>query len=697
VNKLKRQKRWHNNTKLLPNVTMIEIQRIDKNGELRGRLVSNKKQFSANYEIFVSPLAGNSASLSVGDRLIARLKKNENGSYEARAIKIIETVGGPLVGLIELIYDRNKDASFGRIKPTDRRFKKEFIVASNHLKSSKSGELVLAERLAGYHHNLPKAKVLKRLGPISSDKIISLVAIHSNNIPVKFPRVVIKQSKSLIQADIQNRKDLRSLPFVTIDGPDAHDFDDAVWAEPDTNPDNVGGWHAIVAIADVTYFMRAGDPLDIEARNRGNSVYFPDRVVPMLPEHLSNDLCSLKPGEDRACLAVHLYICPRGNIKHYNFERGLIRSIARLDYLQFQLAIERKPSDVLKPYFENVVMPLYNTYLALSDARIRRGALDLELPERRVTLDSNGHIKSITEAPRYDSHKLIEEFMIAANVAAAQILENKSVGCIYRIHDQPDSEKLEALTEIISALKLKVPRNHQFNNKQLNKILNKSADGPFKHITNTLILRAQSRAEYSTKNIGHFGLGLSNYTHFTSPIRRYSDVLIHRAIITTLQLGDGGFQPEDKNELDNICSHISTTERRASIAERTATDRYAANYLIKYEGSELCGRISGITRFGVFVQLDETGADGLIPFRTMQKSRRPYSQGDNSISLGSTTLKLGDHVVVKLQEVNIVTAQLILSLIKINDQYIEPAAASRVKRSSRKKYRKLRSRKKSKF
>ena len=664
---------------------MLEIKKIDNNGELRGELVSNKQKLFPDYEIYVSPLVGHNASIGVGDRLLARLKLNKNGSYEATTIKIIDAVSGPLVGLIQVFYDKNNNTTLGKIKSLDRRDKKEFIVASNHLKRSKSGELVLSERLPGHLLNLPKAKVLKCLGPMDSDKSISLIAIHSNNIPDKFPRAAIKQSKSLKQAELENRKDLRSLPFVTIDGPDARDFDDAIWAEPDMDPNNKGGWHAIVAIADVAYFVRPGDPLDTEAQKRGNSVYFPDRVVPMLPEYLSNDICSLKPGEDRACLVVNLYISSTGNIKHYYFERGLIRSVARLNYRQFQLAIDGEPDDVLKPNVKNIVIPLYNTYLALSDARTRRGALNLEVPERYVSLGSDGRINSITESPRYDSHKLIEEFMIAANVAAAKLIEVNNIGCIFRIHDQPDSEKLNALKEIISALNLKVPRNQPITSKQLNKILNISTEGPFKHLTNSLILRAQSRAEYSTKNIGHFGLGLSNYTHFTSPIRRYSDVLVHRAIIATLQLGDDGLQLEGKDELKNVCKHISTTERRALTAERTANDRYAANYLAKFEGSELSGHVSGITRFGVFVRLDETGADGLIPSRTLQNLRVPYSSGAHSISLGSTVLKLGDNLVVKLEEVNIVTAQLILRLIKVEGRHIDLLESHGKKRKGRKK------------
>lgn len=695
-NELKRKTRKHNKKKPLPRVAIIEIKKIDMNGELRGQLVSNKRQVADDFEIIVSPWVGPSASLKVGDRLLARLTENENGTYEAKTIKIIEAVSGTLVGLLEVFYDRHRNTKLGRIKPIDRRIKNEFIITSNYLKGSKSGELVLVERLAGHLLNLPKAKVLHRLGPIDSNKSISLVAIHSNNIPTKFPKAAINQSKSLVPINLQNRKDLRSLPFVTIDGTDARDFDDAIWAEPDTDLNNSGGWHAIVAIADVAYFVRPGDPIDIEARTRGNSVYFPDRVVPMLPEYLSNDICSLKPGEDRACLAIHLRISPKGNIKHYYLERGLIRSIARLNYRQFQLAINREPDDVLGPHFENIVMPLYNTYLALSGARARRGALDLEVPERRVELGPNGQIISITEAPRYDSHKLIEEFMIAANVAAAKLLEDHNLSCIYRIHDQPDSEKLETLTKVISFLNLKVSKNYQFNNNQLNKILNKSAEGPFKHITNTLILRAQSRAEYSTKNIGHFGLGLGTYTHFTSPIRRYSDVLIHRALITALKLGDGGFPETGKGELISICKHISATEKRASIAERTANDRYAANYLLQYEGSELSGRVSGIARFGVFVQLDETGSDGLIPFRTLPISRIPYRSGQYSISLGSNNLKLSDLVVVKLEEVNIVTSQLILRLVKVGNQYIKQSNCYGKRRKGRKKYKKFDSRKKPK-
>ena len=464
---------------------------------------------------------------------------------------------------------------------------------------------------------------------------------------------------------MKNRADLRALPLVTNDGADARDFDDAVWAEPDPDRNNPGGWRLLVAIADVAWYVRPGDPLDKEACERGNSVYFPDRVVPMLPEALSNGWCSLVPNEDRPCLAAHLRIDADGNLLSHRFERAMMRSAARLTYTQVQEAREGRPDDDTDPLTDTVIAPLYGAYEALARARKGRGVLELDLAERRVVIGEDGAVVRVETRERFDSHKLIEEFMICANVAAAVGLEEGKRPCVYRVHDQPSRDKLEALHQFLDTLGIKFPRGQVVRAKDLNRILAKAEGRPDARMINEVVLRSQAQAVYDPANIGHFGLALRRYCHFTSPIRRYADLLIHRALIEGLGLGAGG-QGGDVPDLARVSEHISATERRAAAAERDAVDRFTAGYLAEKVGAVFAGRINGVTRFGLFVTLDESGGDGLVPMSSLPDDYYVHDEKNHRLVGRSTrrAFHLGDAVEVRLAEANPITGGLILEMME---------------------------------
>ena len=657
------------NVSRLPNVCVLEVERIDADGELLARPVGDSE--AAEFPIiYMSPQTRGQGALGVGDQVLARLERRDGGSYQASAIRVLDGGGKRVIGLFIAGGDG------GRIQPADRRARSDYLVAGEHCAGATSGELVLAELLPGRHLGLPRARVTERLGDGDAPQSISLLAIHANFIPTLFSDAALAQADSARPAVLNGRADFRTIPLVTIDGIDARDFDDAVWAEADPDPANPGGWHILVAIADVAHYVRQGDALDTDARERGNSVYLPDRVVPMLPEALSNGLCSLKPDEDRACLAVHIYLSSEGEIRRHEFVRGLMRSAARLDYAQLQKALDGHPDATLERLMADVVAPLHGAYLALDAARHKRGSLELDLPEREVKFAPDGSVARISEAPRYDSHKLIEEFMIAANVAAAETLEARRAPCVYRVHDQPDATKLEGLREELAELGLKLSKSRHISPLNINQILAKAADSPNRHLVNTLVLRAQTRAEYSPGNFGHFGLGLKRYAHFTSPIRRYADLLVHRALIAALGIGEDGLPGGTEAEFGEICARISGTERRAVAAERDAMDRYTATYLATRVGADFPGRVSGVARFGLFIELDETGADGLVPARSLGASRPRHDPVRHSLTFGKTHVTIGDRVVVRLEEADALTGGMIFELLEVNGKPWKQRAAS---------------------
>jgi ribonuclease R len=595
----------------LPEVTVIEIIGPDEDGDLWGRPV-DFPQDDAEPRILVIDNKRTDRPLATGDRVLARLERKEADIYEAQPIRRLEHHSQRVVGLFE--RDRHGHA---RVIPTDKRLKTEFNVDPNHIGTARHGDIVVALVEPARRMGTPRCRIIERVGRIGEPKSISLISIVEHGIPLNFSEAALNQAAAAQGATLGTRTDLRNIPLVTIDGDDARDFDDAVHAKPDPNPQNPGGWILLVAIADVAHYVRTNDALDKTARERGNSVYFPDRVVPMLPEELSNGWCSLKPHEERPCMAVEMTINAEGKKLQHHFMRGLMRSAARLTYEQAQAAMDGVTDDITDPLLEGVIKPLYGAFKSLLFAREQRGTLDLDIAERRVFITPEGKIDRIVPRTRLDSHRLIEEFMIAANVAAAESLEKRKQPCMYRVHETPDPARIEALREFLQGLSFSIAKGQVIRPKHFTALLHKAAGSPYAAMINSLVLRSQAQAVYAPENLGHFGLALQRYAHFTSPIRRYADLLVHRALISAYGFGDDGLPPEIGEQFADIGDHISGTERRAAAAEREATDRYIAAYLADRVGNIFPGRIASVTRFGLFVTLNDSGADGLVPISSL--------------------------------------------------------------------------------
>jgi ribonuclease R len=642
----------------IPEAAIIEGSGSDEDGVALARPVAWPGPDPA--PIFRVVEAGTDA-LRVGERAAARLIQLENGEIEARIIRRLEPAGERIIGTFETGRDG------GRLQRVDRRDRNEYRVAPGDSGNAECGDLVIAEQLPARRFGAPRVRIVERIGPASDPGAISLMAIAAYDIPTEFPAAAIAEANAALPVSPAGRTDLREIPLVTIDGSDARDFDDAVWAEPDRDPQNPGGWHLIVAIADVAWYVRPGSALDREAERRGNSVYFPDRVVPMLPEALSNELCSLKPEVDRACLSVHLWIDAAGRKRRHRFERSIMRSAARLTYEEVQAARDgRRPSTLS----EASLAALYGAFTTLAEARRKRGALDLDIAEHRVLLDAEKRPVAVERAIRLDSHRLIEDFMILANVAAAEQLEACRLPCIYRVHDAPDPEKVEALRIFLeeagipglALAKGQAPKPELFN-----RVLRRAAGTPQAVLVNDLVLRCQAQAVYSANNIGHFGLALRRYAHFTSPIRRYADLLVHRALIAGVMKSDntGALPPHTGHEqLQAIAGHISATERRAAEAERTAIERYRATLLAASVGRLFSARISGVANFGLFVTLQQNGADGLVPISTLPADY--YDRDEKGRSLvGRYTgcmYRLGDELLVRLIDADGLGGRLVLRI-----------------------------------
>jgi len=643
----------------LPEVTVVEITGPDTDGELLAKPLTWEGDAPPPH-IYMAPERRGVAALGAGERVLARLKHVGGGSYEGRVIRRVGETPGKVLG----VFAYGPDG--GRIRPTDRKDKSEYAVARGDDGGAKEGELVLASSLPGHRLGLRGAKVEERLGSLGNPRSISLIAIISRDIPVDFPEAALALAEEAGPVGLSGRTDLRALPLVTIDGEDARDFDDAVWAEPDPDPANRHGWHLVVAIADVAHYVRPGDALDKAAGARGNSAYFPDRVVPMLPEALSNGWCSLKPMEERGCLAVHIWIDAEGNKLRHRFERALMRSAARLTYTSAQAAHDGHSDEKTAALSGSIIRSLYGAFRALLAAREKRGALDLDLPERQVVMGKDGRIERILPRPRLDSHRLIEEFMIAANVSAAETLEEKRTLCMYRVHDEPAAEKIDALREFLASLGYKLAKGQVLRPRHFTQILEKAARTPHSQLVSEVILRSQAQAIYSPDNRGHFGLALRRYAHFTSPIRRYSDLLVHRGLIAALGLGTDGLSPgSNLAAFARLGEHISMTERRADAAERDAEDRYVAAFLVPKVGASFAGRISGVTRFGLFVTLEETGADGLVPISTLPDDYYIHEELRHRLvgRASGRSFTLGESVEVRLAEADIVTGGLIFEIL----------------------------------
>jgi len=649
----------------LPPVTVLAVGAPDAAGDLFARPLEGRlADHPARILILAEP--GRPAP-GAGDRVLARLEATADpGLYLAR---VMRTIGAPVARVLGIF--RAATAGGGRIAPVDKGSASEWRVAAGATLGARDGELVAAEEAGPRGRlGLPAARVTARLGDPGAARALSLIAIHEHGIPDVFPDEVLAEAAAAQPPPPEGREDLRALPFVTIDPADARDHDDAVAAHTDDEAGNPGGHVLWVAIADVAAHVRPGSALDREARRRGNSTYFPDRVVPMLPERLSADLCSLLPGAERPVIAVRLRLDAEGRPLARRFTRGLIRSRARLAYPQAQAAAEGRPDAATAPLLEAVIAPLWAAHAALRRARERREPLDLDLPERQILLDPDGRVRSVGFPERLEAHRLIEEAMVAANVAAAEELGRLQRPLLFRVHEEPGPEKIEALRAVAEAAGFALARGQVLKTRHLNALLAQAGGTEFDELINVSTLRSLPQAFYHPANLGHFGLALGAYAHFTSPIRRYADLVVHRALIAGHGWGTDGLAAEEIAGLDETARHISETERRSMAAERDTADRYLARWLADRVGAEFAGRIAGVARFGVFVRLDESGADGLVPVRSLGPEYFRYDAARQTLA-GATsglTLALGQRVTVRLREAVPTTGGLALELVAVGDE-----------------------------
>ena len=640
----------------LPPMVMADIVKRDRDGELIAVPTEWDEEEHGSIPTIIivpprkprpgMPVAG------VGDRALLQvdpLRPDDIHRYAGRVTKILAKKQAQVLGIF-----RSLPEGGGRLIPVDKKSREqELQINPGDEAGAQDGDLIAASIVKHGRYGLPHAKVKERLGSVKSEKAVSLIAIYAHNIPNQFPKAVTDEAEAAKPATLQGREDWRELPLITIDPPDAKDHDDAVHAAPDPDPNNAGGYVLTVAIADVAAYVRSGSAMDREAQERGNSVYFPDRVVPMLPERISNDLCSLRPREDRPALAVRMVIGPDGRKIRHSFHRIMMRSAEKLSYQQAQAAIDCRPDEVTKPILDTILKPLWAGYALVKKARDIREPLYLDLPERKIVLKPDGTVDRVFVPERLEAHKLIEEFMILANVAAAESLEKAQSDLIYRVHDEPSLEKMRSLSEVLASIGLKLPTQGALKPELFNRIL-RSVDGSEHQLfINEVVLRSQSQAEYSAENYGHFGLNLKRYAHFTSPIRRYADLIVHRALITALKLGKDGLPPDNtREELIEISAKISAAERRAMAAERETIDRLIAHFLADRIGATFEGRISGVTKAGLFIKLSETGADGFVPAATIGDDYYRFDEKTHSMRGEHTgeTYRLGDKVEVKLVE-----------------------------------------------
>ncbi len=636
----------------LPSVTVLDIVTRDREGGLLAKPVQWDEEVDGKHPVvsIINDRRSKSPTAGVGDRVLARIKNQDKGSPQGRVMKVLDRNRGTTLGVYRP-YKQPDRGFVGRIEPTNRK-QHELVIHGKNLGDAEAGDLVEVTAVGRNTQGLKQAKVERVIGDLNSEKAISLIALHEHNIPVGFPTEVIDEAMQAGPATLEHREDWRDVPLITIDPADAKDHDDAIYATPDPAEENPGGVIVTVAIADVSWYVRPGSRLDREALKRGNSVYFPDRVVPMLPERISNDLCSLKEDVDRPALAVRMTFAKTGRKLRHSFHRIMMKSHARLAYQEAQAAIDGEEAPRAEPWLDNILRPLWSAYAVLKRGRDHREPLELDKPERKIILKEDGSVDRVFVPPRLDAHKLVEEFMIQANVAAAQTLEKRRQALIYRVHDAPSLAKLESLREFLKTLSIPLTKGQRITPATFNSILGQVQAGENEELVNSVILRSQSQAEYNPVNIGHFGLNLKKYAHFTSPIRRYADLIVHRALVAALGLGSGGLTNGEEERLDVIAQEISDTERRAMMAERQTIDRLIATHLADRIGAEFSGRINGVTRAGLFVSLDETGADGFIPISQLGDDYYIYDEASHSVTGEHSleTYQMGDSVEVRLVE-----------------------------------------------
>ena len=652
---------------VLPPVGVADVIERDIDGELFVRLVEASDD--APRAVLVPDNSGKiGPAPGLGARILAKFSRGPDG-WEARIVKVLDTDTNRVLGVIR---KSNREV---RVEPVDRRSKDVLLVPHAQAEGLRDGDLVLAAIEKGEQRYGPKrGKILETIGREDDPRAASLIAIATHNVPMGFSEAVQAEAADQDLPSLKGREDLRDLPLITIDPADARDHDDAVFAEADEDPKNPDGWIVWVAIADVAAYVRPGSALDREAREKGNSTYFPDRVEPMLPEILSNGLCSLKQGENRACLAVRMVFDRNGRKTGHAFVRGLMRSHASLSYEQAQSAIDGVENgggtdDVTGPIMETILTPLWNAYRTMLKGRVKRSPLAIESPERKVVMDPAGGIAAIVPRKSLEAHRLIEEMMIQANVCAAETLEQQRTPLLYRVHDAPSQEKLFNLGDFLQTIGKPWTKGEPATTRRFNKLLDETRDGDHAEVVNEVVLRSQMQAIYSPENVGHFGLNLDRYAHFTSPIRRYSDLIVHRGLIRALGLGPkgnhDGLTDREIAELPAIAEQVTMTERRSMAAERGAMDRYMAAFLSERVGATFPGRVTGVTRFGLFVRLDETGADGLVPVSSL--GGEYFHHDDKAHALvgerSGQRWTLGRLVEVRLREATPITGGLVFEML----------------------------------
>ncbi|MES1202754.1 MAG: ribonuclease R [Pseudomonadota bacterium] len=639
---------------------VMEVIDRDTDGELLARMRGKDGLFGPTVRVAPGEAAGKRGepALGVGDRFIAKIERDREGQF-ARVVKRLGQSAHVILG----VYIANQYG--GRVEPADRKARHDLIIDKHQSGGAKDGDLVMVELAGQQRPHGPKRGIVKEvIGRADDPRAASILAMHTHGVPMGFSPEEEAQAAAAQKPTLKGREDLRAIPLVTIDPEDARDHDDAVYAVADDNEKNKGGWRVWVAIADVAAYVTPGSALDRGALKRGNSTYFPDRVAPMLPESLSADLCSLREKEDRACLAVEMIFDSRGKKLRHRFVRGLMRSAAKLSYGQAQAAIDGKPDDATGPLLDPVLKPLWAAYATMKIGREGRAPLDLDTPEHRIVFGPDGRVAGVKRRERFDAHKLIEEMMIQANVAAAETLEAKKTPLVYRVHDKPSDMKIAALTDFLPTIGMSWSKGQSVTPARFNHLLKLGAASEHRDVINEVVLRTQAQAIYSPENIGHFGLNLSHYAHFTSPIRRYADLIVHRALIRALGFGKDGLTDAEMGKLEEIAEHISQTERRSMAAEREATERYIAGFLADRVGAEFEGRITGVTRFGAFVKLTETNADGLAPISRLPERFMHEEKEHALVSVQSgARYQLGQKVIVRLEEATPISGGLLFEIL----------------------------------
>ena len=580
-------------------------------------------------------------ALGVGERILARTEEAGAG-WIAHPMKVLARASEQILGVLR------QDGERFWLTGVEKKDRREFPVSDTG--GAEAGDLVMAE-MTGRPPRI-SVRVVQRLGDPFAPRSFSLIAIHKLGIPDVFTGDTLDEARRVSERPLgETREDLTHLPIVAIDPVDARDHDDAVWAAPHED----GGWQAVVAIADVSFYVRPGSELDREARRRGNSVYFPDRVVPMLPEILSAEVCSLKEGEDRAALVCHLRISDKGKLDSWRFTRARVRIAANLAYEDAQAMIDADAGTMIE-----VLRPLWACWRALATARDAREPLDLDLPERRVVLDEQGRIMSVAPRERLDAHRLIEDYMIAANVAAAKALEAKKAPVMYRVHEAPSREKLVALKDYLETFDVPFALGQVIRPATFNHILERIGDADFRPQVMEQVLRTQTQAYYAPANQGHFGLALGSYAHFTSPIRRYADLIVHRSLVAAYGLGEGGLTKTEAEGMEQIGTAISGFERRAMEAERDTIDRYVAAYLAERVGESVSARITGVQNYGFFATVEGIGGDGLVSVRDLGGEYFRFDEGARTLTGEDSgeEYTLGQRLELRLAEANPVSGAL---------------------------------------